>query len=134
MGDDAAFPVGYYHLHPDLTLNFQLNRFWNWVGEPQMLDELRRVAPGLTTYDEWIRQLLALGGRALEEGRMLAGAYLIRAAEFFMPADGARHGGARQTFLDTVLTQCGVGGPASRRGLRRDVPVGLPVDPGFAAR
>ena len=109
MGDDAAFPVGYYHLHPDLTLNFQLNRFWNWVGESQMLDELRRVAPGLTTYDEWIRQLLALGGRALEEGRMLAGAYLIRAAEFFMPADDPRRRGARQTFLDTVLTQCGVG-------------------------
>jgi len=109
MGDDAAFPVGYHHLHPDLTLNFQLNRFWNWVGESQMLDELRRVAPGLTTYDEWIRQLLALGGRALEEGRMLAGAYLIRAAEFFMPADDPRRRGARQTFLDTVLTQCGVG-------------------------
>jgi hypothetical protein len=92
-----------------VTLNFQLNRFWNWVGEPQMLDELRRVAPGLTNYDEWVRQLLVLGERALEEGRMLAGAYLIRAAEFFMPADDPRRRGARQTFLDTVLTQCGVG-------------------------
>jgi hypothetical protein len=30
MGDGAAFPVGYYDLHPDVTLNFQLNRFWNW--------------------------------------------------------------------------------------------------------
>ena len=109
MGDDAAFPVGYYDLHPDVTLNFQLNRFWNWVGEPQMLDELRRVAPSLTNYDEWIRQLLALGEHALGEGRMLAGAYLIRTAEFFMSADDPRRRGARQTFLDTVLTQCGVG-------------------------
>ncbi|MCV7093042.1 alpha/beta fold hydrolase [Mycobacterium interjectum] len=108
MADGAVFPVGYYDLHPDVTLNFQLNRFWNWVGEPQMLADLRRVAPGLTTYDEWIRQLLDLGERALEQGRMLAGAYLIRAAEFFMPAGDPRRRGARQTFLDTVLTQFGV--------------------------
>jgi len=40
---------------------------------------------------------------------MLAGAYLIRAAEFFMSADDPRRRGARQTFLDTVLTQCGAG-------------------------
>jgi hypothetical protein len=94
MGDDAAFPVGYYDLHPDVTLNFQLNRFWNWVGEPQMLDELRRVAPSLTNYDQWIRQLLALGENALGQGRMLAGAYLIRAAEFFMATDDPRRRGA----------------------------------------
>ena len=25
-----AFPVGYQDLHPDVSLNFQLNRFWNW--------------------------------------------------------------------------------------------------------
>ena len=40
---------------------------------------------------------------------MLAGAYLIRAAEFFMSADDPRRRGARQTFLDTALTACGVG-------------------------
>ena len=48
-----VFPVGYYDLHPDRTLNFLKYRFWNWVGEPQMLDELQRVAPSLTNYDEW---------------------------------------------------------------------------------
>jgi hypothetical protein len=108
MGGDVTFPVGYYDLHPDVTLNFQLNRFWNWVGKPEMLDELRRVAPCLTNYDEWIRELLPLGEHALGEGRMLAGAYLIRAGEFFMSADDPRRRGARQTFLDTALTQCGV--------------------------
>jgi hypothetical protein len=65
VGDDAAFPVGYYDL-----------------------------------------QLLALGERALGEGRMVAGAYLIRAAEFVMSADDPRRHCARRTFLDTVLTQC----------------------------
>src|SRR5262249_40129902 len=75
----ARFPVGYHDLHPDVSLNYQLNRFWNWVGELEMLDELRRIAPNLTNYHEWVRELLALGEQALAEGRMLAGAYLIRA-------------------------------------------------------
>ena len=104
MGDDGGgFPVGYHNLHPDVTLNFQLNRFWNWVGEPQMLEELRRVAPNLRDYAEWTRELLALGERALGQGRMLAGAYLIRAGEFFMSANDPRRRKARRTFLDTVL-------------------------------
>jgi hypothetical protein len=29
----SRFPVGYYQLHPNVALNFQLNRFWEWVGE-----------------------------------------------------------------------------------------------------
>ena len=109
MGDDGGFPVGYHNLHPDVRLNFQLNRFWNWVGEPQMLEELRRVAPSLTDYAEWTRELLALGERALGQGRMLAGAYLIRAGEFFMSANDPRRRKARRTFLDTVLREFGVG-------------------------
>ncbi len=109
MGDVGGFPVGYHDLHPDVTLNFQLNRFWNWVGESQMLEELRQVAPSLRDYPKWTRELLALGERALGEGRMLAGAYLIRAGEFFMPADDPRRPEARRTFLDTVLRELGVG-------------------------
>jgi hypothetical protein len=103
MADDGGFPVGYHNLHPDVTLNFQLNRFWNWVGESQMLEELRRVAPSLRDYAEWTRELLALGERALGEDRMLPGAYLIRAGEFFMSADDPRRRGARGTFLAAAV-------------------------------
>lgn len=35
------FPVGYHRLHSDVSLNFQMNRFDNWVGDTQMLDEMR---------------------------------------------------------------------------------------------
>jgi hypothetical protein len=35
------FPVGYCPLHPNVSLNFRMNRFWNWLGDKQMLDELR---------------------------------------------------------------------------------------------
>jgi hypothetical protein len=94
-GPTTTFPVGYYELHPDRALNFQLNRFWNWVGDPVMLDDLRRIAPELTTYDAWVEQLLALGTQALDQGRTLAGAYLIRTGEFFMSAGDTRQDSAR---------------------------------------
>jgi hypothetical protein len=68
-----------------------------------MLEELRRVAPSLRDYAEWTRELLALGERALGEGRMLPGAYLIRAGEFFMSADDPRRRGARRTFLAAAV-------------------------------
>jgi pimeloyl-ACP methyl ester carboxylesterase len=104
-----AFPVGYQDLHPDVSLNFQLNRFWNWVGEPAMLDELRTVAPTISTYDDWTRQLLAQGEQALAGGRALAGAYLIRTAEFFMTARDPRQDIARDTFVNEVLAAYNIG-------------------------
>jgi pimeloyl-ACP methyl ester carboxylesterase len=109
MGTENTFPVGYHHLHPDVGLNFQLNRFWNWVGEPAMLEDLRTVAPTITTYDDWTRRLLALGDRALNDGRALAGAYLIRMAEFFMTGEDPRQPAARGTFVKEVLTAHGIG-------------------------
>jgi hypothetical protein len=27
-----SFPVGYHDLHPDVSINFQLNRFYGWAG------------------------------------------------------------------------------------------------------
>lgn len=104
----TAFPVGYYTLNPDIAMNYQLNRFWGWVGEDKMLEELKQYGPTLTNYDDWIRQLLALGEKAFSEGRKLPGAYFLRAGEFFMSIDDPRRAGARQTFLDTVLSEFGV--------------------------
>ena len=28
-----SFPVGYHDLHPDISINFQLNRFYGWAGD-----------------------------------------------------------------------------------------------------
>lgn len=105
-----TFPVGYHALNSDLQMNFTLNRFWNWVGEDKMLEELKQYGPTLSTYDEWIRQLLVLSERAYAEDRALAGAYYLRSAEFFMPffTDDPRRAAARQRFLDTVLAEWGV--------------------------
>lgn len=35
-----TFPIGYYRLHQDLSMNFQMNRWFNWVGEQTKLDEI----------------------------------------------------------------------------------------------
>jgi len=45
----TSFPTGYYCLHPDVSVNFQLNRFYNWVGDAQMLAEIQAVAPGIAS-------------------------------------------------------------------------------------
>ena len=42
-----SFPVGYHNLHPDISINFQLNRFYGWVGDESMLTEMREAAAGL---------------------------------------------------------------------------------------
>ena len=43
------FPVGYYPLHSNVSLNFQMNRFWNWVGDKQMLSELQKAGTQIAT-------------------------------------------------------------------------------------
>ena len=32
-----TFAVGYHRLHPDVSMNFQMNRWFGGVGEPDML-------------------------------------------------------------------------------------------------
>jgi len=39
----TSFPVGYYQLHPDVSVNYQLNRYY--TGDQRMLTEMRTVAP-----------------------------------------------------------------------------------------
>jgi pimeloyl-ACP methyl ester carboxylesterase len=104
----SRFPAGYYPLHPNVALNFQLNRFWNWVGEEQMLDELRATAPRIASYADWTREILELSDKALAAGRQLPAAYYARTAEFFLSPGDPRYLRARQRFLDIVLAENGV--------------------------
>jgi alpha-beta hydrolase superfamily lysophospholipase len=109
--DLTRFPIGYHQLHPDIGFNFQLNRFWNWVGEQQMLDELAAVGPRLLTYDDWRRELLELSDRALDQGRRLPAAYYARLADFYMhhgPQPDPRSDGAVRRFREIVLAEHGI--------------------------
>lgn len=104
----GRFPVGYYTFHPNVSLNFQLNRFWNWVGDQRMLDELKAVGGRIANYDDWAREMFALSDKALAAGRPLPAAYYSKMAIFFLAPDDARVKPAFQRFLDNVLKENGV--------------------------
>jgi pimeloyl-ACP methyl ester carboxylesterase len=102
------FPVGYHELHPNVSLNFQLNRFYGWANDGKMLDEIRAAAPRISSYDDWTREMLQLSDNALGAGRLLPAAYYSRGAQFFLDPDDPRYEPALQRFLDNVLAGNGV--------------------------
>ena len=104
-----TFPIGYHGLHPDASMNFQMNRWFGWVGEPDMLAEMRRVAPRIATYADWKREFLALAERASQQGRVLRAGFYYRSAEFFMRADDPERKSVRERFLGAVQSVYGLG-------------------------
>jgi len=104
----SSFPVGYHDLHPDISIsiNFQLNRFYGWVGDDSMLTEMREAAAGLAgvqDYPTFTKKFLELGDKALVRRETLKGAYYLRLAEFFLPTKDPRKLPTRQRFVDLVL-------------------------------
>jgi len=97
-----TFPVGYHSLHPDASMNFQMNRWFGWVGEPDMLEEMRTASARIVTYADWKREFLALAERASKQGRLLRAGFYWRSAEFFMQAADPDRKSARERFLVAV--------------------------------
>jgi pimeloyl-ACP methyl ester carboxylesterase len=95
--------VGYHHFHDDLSLNFQCNRWVQWLG-PSAIPEVTELAARCDTYPEWIDGFLGLAEAARKADRRLAAAYYDRAAEFFMRPDDPRKLGARTRFVQTMRT------------------------------
>ena len=112
----VSLPIGYYQLHPDASMNFQMNRWFSWVGEQGMLDEMRSIAPRIANYSDWKREFLALAENASRDGHVLRAGFYFRAAEFFMRPDDPDRKIARQKFLDAVQT-----GYASAQTERHDI-------------
>lgn len=104
----SRFPVGYYQLHPDAALNFEMNRFYGWVGEEKMLDEMRAAAARISSFDDWTREMFKLSDEALAAGRTLAAAYYSRGAQFYLDPGDPRFKPALQRFLDNVEAGTGV--------------------------
>ena len=81
--------VGWYELHPDVSLNFQLNR-WAATGGPDWIADVRPELPSLRDYDSWRTTFIRLGETAAAQGRILHAALHFRSAEFFMLASDPR--------------------------------------------
>ena len=97
-----VLPIGFNQLHPDVSINFQMNRWFSWVGEAEMLDEMRRAAPRIASYADWKREFLALAETALAEGQTLRAGFYYRSAEFFMRLDDPDRKAARAHFLGAI--------------------------------
>lgn len=104
----VKFPIGYHNLHPDVSMNFQMNRWHSWVGEPEMLEEMRVAAPRIANYADWKREFVALAESASERGHVLRSGFYWRSAEFFMRADNPDRKGAREKFLAAVQSVYGL--------------------------
>jgi pimeloyl-ACP methyl ester carboxylesterase len=103
----ATPPIGYHRFHPDVSINFQCNRWVQWIG-PSAIDEVTELASRANTYPELIDGFLALAERARATNRAVAAAYYDRAAEFFLPATDPRRPAARARFLQAMRTAYGV--------------------------
>jgi pimeloyl-ACP methyl ester carboxylesterase len=99
----ATPPIGFHRFHPDVSIDFQCNRWVQWIG-PSAIDEVAELASSTNTYPELIDAFLALAEDARAADRTLAGAYYDRAAEFFMLATDPRRPTARARFLDAMRT------------------------------
>jgi pimeloyl-ACP methyl ester carboxylesterase len=98
-----SFPIGYYDLHPDISINFQLNRFYGWVGDDSMLTEMRDALAGVNDYPAFTKIILDLGEKALARHEVRKGAYYLRLAEFFLLFNDPRKLPTRQRFVDLLL-------------------------------
>lgn len=85
LKNENYFSTGYYELHEDKNLNFQLNRT---IGNGGRLEDIQEIAPKIKDYADWKRELIFIAEQALSEGRTLNAAMYYRAAEFFvLPSD-----------------------------------------------
>jgi pimeloyl-ACP methyl ester carboxylesterase len=98
-----SFPIGYHDLHPNISINFQLNRFYGWVGDDSMLTEMREGLAGVNDYPTFTKVVLDLGEKALARHEVRKGAYYLRLAEFFLLFSDPRKLPTRQRFVDLLL-------------------------------
>jgi alpha-beta hydrolase superfamily lysophospholipase len=95
-----GFPVGYYDLHPDFRMNYEMNRFS--TGEADMIEEMRSVSPRIHDIRDYAREFFTLGQAALGRGEKLKGAFYLRGAEFCMFGDDPRRQPARRQFIELM--------------------------------
>ena len=86
------FPIGFEQIHPEQSINFQLNRLYHFSGDPVLLAQLRKAAPGIRDLTSLVAGLIPLAEQAEKDGELLRAAMCHRGAAFVTPAsDPRRH-------------------------------------------
>ena len=98
-----TFPTGYYSLHPDTGLNYEMNRFSG--GDAGMIAQIKEIAPRIKNYDDYTREFLKLSEQAEREGNKLYAACFLRSGEFFIPHGDPRKDKSRLRYLQ-LMGEC----------------------------
>lgn len=93
------FPVGVYQLNHDQSVNFQMNRFFNWSNDREMLTQMKGLENDQQTNSLLVKEFKDLGQRALEDKKSLRAAMFFRAASFYMPFDDSEQLKLRRRFI-----------------------------------
>jgi pimeloyl-ACP methyl ester carboxylesterase len=106
----GLFPIAFYNdLHPDFSVNFQMNRCYNFSNDDEMLREMREVSPQISDYGELIAEFLKLYEKSLKKGHRLRAAHYLRTAEFYMPLDDPQKNEYRKQFIVLMQEHFGIG-------------------------
>lgn len=77
----------YYSLHPDISLNFQINRILTYGDKGANFEEVKSIAPKIKDFESWFKEWSSLGEKAEKEKRYMHSFYYYRMAEFFLTDD-----------------------------------------------
>ncbi|MFT9004781.1 MAG: alpha/beta fold hydrolase [Liquorilactobacillus hordei] len=94
------FPVGIHQLNHDLSVNFQMNRFYNWSNDDVLLKQMKSLDKADQTYSSLINDFKELGNKALADNQTLRAAMYFRAAEFYLPESDPAKQKLRETFIE----------------------------------
>jgi pimeloyl-ACP methyl ester carboxylesterase len=82
MEKKIQFKKGSYLLNKEENFNFQLNRVIMWDGG--RLEDIQPIADNITDSESWKQELISLGDKATEKGRIENAIAYYRMSEFFM--------------------------------------------------
>jgi pimeloyl-ACP methyl ester carboxylesterase len=106
------FPVGYHDLHKTKIIDFQLNR-WHSLGYCRLSD-MAEAAAEIRDLTDMKPAMVRQAEKALAEGRLMNGAFHIRAAEFFVHQDDPDKLALYDRFLDLFYNELMVDEPIER--------------------
>lgn len=111
------FPAQYHKFHKNQVFNFQINR-WYSLGYAR-LEDMQEAGRNVTSFDDWKREMIRLGEKAVSEKRFMNAAFYFRAAEFYILTDNTEKNALYDKFRDCFDRAFG------KDGIERlDVPYG----------
>lgn len=100
----------FQYVHPDIGMNFQINRVLTYGERAARLDDVREIAARIHDFASWHGEWLALAQTAESEGRHLHAAYGYRMAEFFLNQDRPEKAARYEDFIRCFYQAIGTDG------------------------